>query len=79
MARFLNDPTNQTKLGVAILGLCVVQTLAESDATLKERFLAHLEKAYDDARDQADPHCLELLMWIRQMVEADEVGDISGG
>ena len=74
MADAFDSPINQTKVGAAILIACVVQTLGESDAALQRRFLDRVGKAYQDVRDQAGLDCLELLTWVREMLEADDFG-----
>ena len=67
-------PLDQTKMGVAILAACIVQTLGESDTTLQKRFLDRLKMAYGEVHDQADTDCLETLIWTREMLQS---GDFS--
>ena len=68
--------TDQTRKAVAILVACIVQTLAEADATLQKTFLAKLEKVHQDVRDQMGTDCLETLTWVRKILAADDFRSI---
>jgi hypothetical protein len=65
------------KRGTAALAAVLVKTLNETDPTFQERFLKHLETAYDHFKNGTSPYtegegdkvtALELLSWTRQMI-----------
>lgn len=65
------DDLRQTKLGMATLAACIVQTLNETDQSFQARFLDRLGRAYHEYRDNSenDPmHVLELLSWTRELL-----------
>ena len=67
---------DQTKMAVAILTACIVQTLAGSDPPLKGRFLHHLGKSYQEARDHLGTDCIETLAWTREILQTRDLGSL---
>lgn len=64
---------HQSKRGIASLTACLVQTIAETDPSFRDRFLQRLSEAYYDIRDnspaQANNHmALEPLSWVRELL-----------
>ncbi len=63
---------HRAKRGTAVLAVCIVQTLNESDPTFQERFLARLGEAYYEIRDNWEGvdlrQELELLQWTRALL-----------
>ena len=78
MAGPLESPLDQTKMGVASLIACIVQTLSDTDEDFQRRFLDHLESAYAELRHKTDLDCLELLIWTRETLQSGEFGPSSG-
>jgi len=67
------DDLHQSKRGLASVVACLVQTVNETDPTFQERFLARLEAAYYQLRDNPtqsnnDHMALEPLTWIRELL-----------
>jgi hypothetical protein len=64
---------HRAKRGTAVLAVCIVQTLNESDPTFQERFLRRLKEAYHEIRDNWDDtdslrQELELLQWTQALL-----------
>ena len=78
MADPFESPLDQTKLGVASLVACIVQTLGDTDKDFQKRFLDHLDDAYAELRHKTDTDCLELLRWTRETIQSGEFGPPSG-
>jgi hypothetical protein len=57
---------------MAVLAVCIVQTLNESDPSFQERFLERLARAYRELKDgyyEGDVNQeLELLSWTRALL-----------
>lgn len=66
------DDLHLAKRAVAILVTSLVETLAETDPTIKGRFLKKMETAYYKARDDSDVpderHTFEMLNWTRELL-----------
>lgn len=67
----LDEPNelHRAKRGAAILAVCIVQTMSESDPQFQDRFLERLSRAYYELKDGSDGdviHDLELLTWARE-------------
>src|SRR5688572_22621550 len=66
----------QAKRGVAVLATCIVQILNECDPCFRDRFLARLQDAYYEIRENYDRRWtdrsvkqeLELLSWTRELL-----------
>ena len=66
--------SDQTKMAVAALAACIVQTLRESDPSFQERFLTRLEGWYATLREDRRTNgldCLETLAWTKEMISGD--------
>lgn len=61
MATPYRSEIDQTKAGVVALALCVVQTLDESDPTIRDRLLPRLDKWYHLLEERGDVHGSELV------------------
>lgn len=62
---------HRAKRGTAVLAVCIVQTLNESDPTFQERFLDRLGEAYHEICDEWGGELnqeLELLQWTRSLL-----------
>ncbi len=62
---------HRAKRGTAVLAICIVQALNESDPTFQERFLKKLTEAYSELRDNSEGDViqeLELLSWTRELL-----------
>ena len=69
------DDLHQSKRGLASVIACLVQTINETDPTFQGRFVARLETAYYELRDNpTSPHskndhmALESFMWVRELL-----------
>ena len=65
------DNVRQMKIALATLAASVVETLSEKDAGFQQRFLARLDKAHENYRNNsdADPqHVLEVIHWTGEML-----------
>ena len=71
-----DSPIDQTKMATAILVTCVVEALAETDPNFQKRFVEKVGKAYQDARGKTGTDCLGTLVWVRQMLDADDLWSI---
>jgi len=75
---------HQSKRGLAVVIACLVQTLNETDPTLQERFIARLEAAHRELRnnpptsDKNNHMALEPLSWVRQFLTGWNVIDGQG-
>lgn len=74
MARRREFDPDQTKMAVAALVACVVQTMRETDPSFEKRFRAQLKNWYGTLK--ADKRtsgldCLEPLIWCREMIAGD--------
>ncbi len=66
---------HQSKRGVAAMIACLVQTLNETEPTFQARFLARLEAAYTELRDNPPPAstnndemAFETLSWVMELL-----------
>lgn len=61
---------HRAKRGVALLVTCLVQTMNEKDPTFQDRFLARLQEAYYEVRDNWEGGStsdeLELMSWTQE-------------
>ena len=67
----MQSDQDQTRLGLAALAACIVQTLDESDPGFQDRFQENLARAYDKLRD-AEPDwtgSMEMLAWTRDLLK----------
>ena len=77
---FQQDELWAVKTGAAALAVCMVRTLEKSDPHFEQRFLEHLDRAYDHFRDNhgtwtrsdGSPRDLqnvfEMLAWTRELL-----------
>ena len=59
---------HRAKRGVAMLAICIVKTLNDSDPTFQSRFLDWLGRAYSELKNNSDGDVvqeMELLSWTR--------------
>jgi len=62
-------PLRNVKRGTALLVTCLVETLNEIDPGARARFIARLDSAYAQTRDESsDLNSLELLSWTRELI-----------
>ena len=69
---------HQSKRGISAAIACLVQTIGETDPTFQQRFMARLEAAYSEIREQPTgtppavsantSEALESLTWIRELL-----------
>ena len=64
MTRGFKSAVDQTKSGVAAIALCIVQTLAESDPTFRERIEPRLADWYRRLSERGEPHGAELVWMV---------------
>jgi hypothetical protein len=63
------DPLFRNKWGVAVLAVCLAETINEADPSFRDRFLEKLEAAYRKLRDESqndEIQGLELINWTRE-------------
>jgi hypothetical protein len=64
----------QAKRGMAIIAACIVDALAVTDPTFKDRFVRNLDRAYSRVRNERasdrgnDLHDLEMIGWTHELV-----------
>jgi hypothetical protein len=64
---FQQDELWAVKTGAAALAVCMVRTLEKSDPHFEQRFLEHLDRAYDGSpRDLQN--VFEMLAWTRELL-----------
>lgn len=71
MSQPLSDQV-QTRRALAALAACIVQTLHESDSTVRPNFERHLSRLYRHVQDQGgdDLAVLELLKMTQEALDA---------
>tara|TARA_R100000365_G_C2746354_1_gene75606 strand:- start:3566 stop:3844 length:279 start_codon:yes stop_codon:yes gene_type:complete len=62
---------HRAKAGVAVLAVCIVETINETDPSFRDRFLEKMGEAYHKLRDDTEGdqiEQLEMLSWTRSLL-----------
>lgn len=68
MVEHFEDGLEQTKLAIAALVGCLVQTIAERDPEFKEDFDQRIKEMYGRMRDSDHLDALAVLSWTREAI-----------